>query len=338
MQIQKDFSLRHLNTFGLESSAAFFAEIDSVHELTQILTDPVWKQTPKFILGGGSNVLFTQNINALVIRPAILGIEKIKEDADRITLKVGAGEGWHSFVMYCVTNGYGGVENLSLIPGTVGAAPMQNIGAYGVEIKDVVEAVEAVRIANGTKRIFSKEECAFGYRESIFKKELKGQYIVTGVTFVLNKKPALNVGYGDVQKTLVEMHVTDPTIKDVSEAIISIRRSKLPDPAQIGNAGSFFKNPEIPSEKFKVLKDAFPAIPGYTMSDSLIKVPAGWLIEQAGWKGFRDGAIGVHEKQALVLVNYGGGNGNDIRALAAKIQDSVESKYGIRLTPEVNFI
>lgn len=338
MQIQSNFSLRNLNTFGLESSASFFAEVSSVEELTAILRDPVWQQTPKFILGGGSNVLFTQNVDALVIHPAITGIDKIKEDEDHIWLKVGAGENWHGFVMYCVEHNYGGVENLSLIPGTVGAAPMQNIGAYGVEIKDVVESVETVSIEEGQKKIFSNEECAFGYRESVFKKALKNQFIVTGVTFVLNKKPVINVGYGDVQKTLAEMNVSDPTIADVSQAIITIRRSKLPDPAQIGNAGSFFKNPEIPLEQYNPLKNAFPEMPGYPVNDTMVKVPAGWLIEQAGWKGYRQGAIGVHQKQALVLVNYGGGNGNDIRQLAATIQDSVEAKYGIRLSPEVNFV
>ncbi|WP_026629514.1 UDP-N-acetylmuramate dehydrogenase [Dyadobacter alkalitolerans] len=338
MQIQSNFSLRNFNTFGLESTASFFAEVGSVEELTEILLDPVWQQKPKFILGGGSNVLFTQNVNALVIHPVIKGIEKIKEDQDHVWLKAGAGEGWHEFVMHCVSHNFGGVENLSLIPGTVGAAPMQNIGAYGVEIKDVVESVEAVSIESGRKRIFSKEECEFGYRESVFKKALKNQYVVTGVTFVLDKKPVLNIGYGDVQKTLLEMNVTSPTILDVSQAVIAIRRSKLPDPAQIGNAGSFFKNPEIPSEQYNALKNTFPEMPGYVVSETMVKVPAGWLIEQAGWKGYRQGAIGVHQKQALVLVNYGGGNGNEIRALAGTIQDSVEAKYGIRLSPEVNFI
>ena len=338
MQIQSNFSLRNFNTFGLESTASFFAEVRSVEELTEILRDPVWQQTPKFILGGGSNVLFTQNVNALVIHPAMKGIDKIKEDEDHIWLKVGAGESWHGFVMHCVEHNYGGVENLSLIPGTVGAAPMQNIGAYGVEIKDVVESVETVSIDEGQKRIFSNKECEFGYRESIFKKALKNQFVVTGVTFVLNKKPVINVGYGDVQKTLAEMNVSNPTIADVSQAIITIRRSKLPDPAQIGNAGSFFKNPEIASDQYNNLKKLFPEMPGYTVSETMVKVPAGWLIEQAGWKGYRQGSIGVHQKQALVLVNYGGGNGNEIRELAGTIQDSVETKYGIRLSPEVNFI
>ncbi|MCE7068342.1 UDP-N-acetylmuramate dehydrogenase [Dyadobacter sp. CY326] len=338
MQIQSNYSLRHLNTFGLESIASFFVEVASVAELTEILRDPEWKQMPKFVLGGGSNVLFTRDIDALVIHPAITGINIIKEDENEIILKAGAGENWHAFVMHCVAKGYGGVENLSLIPGTVGAAPMQNIGAYGVEIKDVVQSVEAVAIADGKTTVFSKEDCEFGYRESVFKKALKGQYIVTGVTFVLSKKPVLNIGYGDVQKTLAEMNVTNPTIKDVSDAVIQIRRSKLPDPAQIGNAGSFFKNPEISSGQYEALKTSFPTIPGYRVSDTMVKVPAGWLIEQAGWKGYREGTIGVHEKQALVLVNYGGGEGTDIKALSEKVQDSVETKFGVRLSAEVNFI
>ena len=338
MQIQTNFSLRHLNTFGLDSVASFFAEVTSIAELTEILRDPTWEQTPKFILGGGSNVLFTRNIDALVIHPALKGISIIQEDENHVLLKVGAGENWHQFVMYCVTNGYGGVENLSLIPGTIGAAPMQNIGAYGVEIKDVVESVEAVRMADAELKVFSNAECEFGYRESVFKKALKGKYIVTGVTFRLSKKPVLNVGYGDVQKTLAEMNVAIPTIKDVSDAIIQIRKSKLPDPAQIGNAGSFFKNPEIPAEQYASLKSDFPNMPGYPVNDTTVKVPAGWLIEQAGWKGYREGAIGVHEKQALVLVNYGGGRGEDIRLLSEKVQSSVAAKFGIHLHAEVNFI
>ncbi|KAA6440140.1 UDP-N-acetylmuramate dehydrogenase [Dyadobacter flavalbus] len=338
MQIQTNFSLRHFNTFGLESTARYFAEVRSVDELTQILLDPVWQQTPKFILGGGSNVLFTKDIDALVIHPDIRGIEKIKEDDADIWLRLGSGVNWHVFVMYCVENNYGGVENLSLIPGTVGAAPMQNIGAYGVEVKDVIVSVEAVAVNDGTLRIFSKEECRFGYRESIFKKELKDQYIITNVTFKLSKNPVLNIAYGDIQKTLQELNVTEVTIKDVSNAVIHIRRSKLPDPAQIGNAGSFFKNPEIAETQFSMLKNRYPEMPGYAVNESKIKVPAGWLIEKAGWKGYREGSIGVHERQALVLVNYGGGNGNEIKLLSEKIQDSVEEKFGIRLSAEVNFV
>ncbi len=338
MQIRPNFSLRHFNTFGLDSSARFFVEVSSATELTEILVDQVWKHTPKFILGGGSNVLFTRDIDALVIHPAIKGIEKIKEDDLHVWVKAGAGEIWHDFVMYCVDRNYGGVENLSLIPGTVGAAPMQNIGAYGVEIKDVIHSVEAVSIQTGDVTIFSKEECQFGYRESVFKRDLKDQYIITGATFVLNKKPVLNVGYGDIQKTLQEMNVGDVTIKTVSEAVMHIRRSKLPDPAVIGNAGSFFKNPEIALDLYTDLQSKFPGIPGYPVGNGKIKVPAGWLIEKAGWKGYRQGAIGVHEKQALVLVNYGGGSGNEIKTLSETIQDSVQQKFGIRLNAEVNFL
>jgi UDP-N-acetylmuramate dehydrogenase len=338
MQIHSNFSLRHLNTFGLESEARYFVEARTIEELTEILLDPVWQQTPKFILGGGSNVLFTRNVDALVIHPVIKGIEKIREDEEHVWLKVGGGEVWHDFVMYCVENNYGGIENLSLIPGTVGAAPMQNIGAYGVEIKDVIESVEGVSIQNGQKRTFSKEECQFGYRESVFKRAFKDQYVITGATFILTKKPILNEGYGDVKKTLEEMNVASPTIRDVSSAIIQIRQSKLPDPARIGNAGSFFKNPEILSEQYAELKETFAEMPGYVVSSEKVKVPAGWLIEQAGWKGYRRGMIGVHERQALVLVNYGGGNGNDIKALAAEIQESVLTKFGIALNAEVNFI
>lgn len=338
MQVHSNFSLRHLNTFGLDAVARFFVNVRSVEELTEILLDPVWHASPKFVLGGGSNILLTQDIEALVIHPDIQGITILEEDKDTVVLHVGAGENWHGLVMYCVEHGYGGVENLSLIPGTVGAAPMQNIGAYGVEIRNVIVSVEALAIDNAEQRIFSNAECEFGYRESIFKKALKDQYIITGATFRLSKNPVLNIGYGDVQKTLNDMNVVTPTIRDVSEAIIRIRRSKLPDPAEIGNGGSFFKNPEIPVAHFEKLKSAFPEMPGYPVNAEVMKVPAGWLIEKAGWKGYRDGAIGVHAKQALVLVNYGGGNGTDIRALSEKVQDSVETMFGIRLHAEVNFI
>ncbi|KQS32678.1 UDP-N-acetylmuramate dehydrogenase [Dyadobacter sp. Leaf189] len=338
MQIQSNFPLRHYNTFGLESTACFFVEITSLTELTEILTNPEWKKTPKFILGGGSNILLTQDIDALVIHPKLTGIDKIKETDSQIWLKAGSGESWHEFVLHCVRSGYGGVENLSLIPGSIGAAPMQNIGAYGVEVKNVIESVEAVEVETGALHIFSNAECKFGYRESIFKKEASGRFVITGVTFVLSKNPVLNIGYGDVQKTLAEMEVTVPTISDVSEAIMRIRKSKLPDPAQIGNAGSFFKNPEIPAAQYDDLKKTYPEIPGYPVDENTVKVPAGWLIEKAGWKGYRKGNIGVHEKQALVLVNYGGGTGNEIKLLSESIQESILSKFGISLKAEVNFI
>jgi UDP-N-acetylmuramate dehydrogenase len=338
MHIQSNFPLRLYNTFGLESTARFFVEVTSVTELEEILTNPEWKKTPKFILGGGSNVLFTRDIDALVIHPKIKGIVKYQETWDLVSLKVGAGENWHEFVMHCVQNGYGGVENLSLIPGSVGAAPMQNIGAYGVEVKNVIESVEAMEIETGKLQIFSNVECNFGYRESIFKKEARDRFVITGATFVLSKKPKLNIGYGDVQKFLTDMEVAVPTIKDVSEAIMQIRRSKLPDPAKIGNAGSFFKNPEIPVSKFDELKMKNPLVPGYQVDENTVKVPAGWLIEQAGWKGYRKGNVGVHDRQALVLVNFGGGTGNEIKLLSETIQDSVFAKFGISLKAEVNFI
>ncbi|WP_221394822.1 UDP-N-acetylmuramate dehydrogenase [Dyadobacter sp. NIV53] len=338
MQIQQNVSLRNLNTFGLESEARYFVEAKSVDELAVILTDKNWNNFPKFILGGGSNILLTKNIDALVIHPDIKGIEKIRENDDHVWLHVGAGEVWHDLVMYCVASQYAGIENLSLIPGTAGAAPMQNIGAYGVEIKDVIETVEAISITTAEVRVFTWEECRFGYRESIFKKELKDQYIITGVVYRLNKKPVFNIEYGDIKKTLQEMNVANVSLRTISNAVIHIRQSKLPDPAQIGNAGSFFKNPEIEKSQFELLKNSFPTVPGYAVGNDKIKVPAGWLIEQAGWKGYREGQIGVHERQALVLVNYGEGTGQDIKMLSEKIQDSVEHKFGIRLSAEVNFV
>ena len=338
MQMQQNVSLRNLNTFGLESEARFFIEVDSVNALAEILKDETLKTIPKFILGGGSNVLLTKHIDALVIHPNIKGITKIREDDDFVWIHAGGGENWHAFVLYCVENQYAGIENLSLIPGTVGAAPMQNIGAYGVEIKEVVETVETISINTAEIRNFSSQECRFSYRESIFKTDLKGEYIITGVVFRLNKKAQFNIEYGDIQKTLQEMEVEDISIHAISEAVIRIRKSKLPDPAIIGNAGSFFKNPEIDKAQFDELKKDFEELPGYPTGENKIKVPAGWLIEKAGWKGYRDGPIGVHERQALVLVNYGGGSGEGIKALSEKILESVESKFGIQLTTEVNFV
>jgi UDP-N-acetylmuramate dehydrogenase len=338
MEIKQHVSLRDLNTFGLESEARYFADIRSEAELKSLLSDSMYRSVPRFVLGGGSNILFTQDVDALVIHPNIKGIEIINEDESSVWLKVGGGEVWHDLVMYCVHNNYAGIENLSLIPGTVGAAPMQNIGAYGVEVKDVIESVRAISIATGEERIFSNEECEFGYRESIFKKQIKDQYIITGVIIKLQRRPVFRIEYGDIRNTLAEMRVNELSIRAVSDAVIQIRQSKLPDPAKIGNAGSFFKNPEIEEALYNILKEQFPEIPGYPTEPGKIKVPAGWLIEQAGWKGFRDGQIGVHERQALVLVNYGGGKGGDIRSLAEKIKISVADKFGIQLATEVNFV
>jgi UDP-N-acetylmuramate dehydrogenase len=338
MAIQENISLRPYNTFGFDVRARYFVSVTSVGQLQRLLRDPRWEKVPKWVLGGGSNVLFTQNIDALVIQMAIRGIEVVREDDQHTWLRVGAGENWHQFVLYCVEKGHAGVENLSLIPGTVGAAPMQNIGAYGVEIKDVFEELEAVEMATGDFETFDGPTCAFGYRESVFKRKLKDRYIITSVTFCLQKTPTFHVTYGDIQKTLDAMNVQKLSLRAISDAVIHIRQSKLPDPAQIGNSGSFFKNPEIPMSHFESLKTQYPTLPGYPLEGEVVKVPAGWLIEQAGWKGYREGAVGVHDRQALVLVHYGLGTGQQIKDLADKIQASVEAKFGIKLSPEVNFI
>ncbi len=338
MNIQQNISLKPFNTFGLEASAQYFVEVNTVEELKDILQNPDFKNLDKLFLGGGSNLLLTKNYEGLVIKIALKGVEKVFEDENTVHIKAGAGEIWHQFVMFCVENHYAGIENLSLIPGTVGAAPMQNIGAYGVEIKDVFQKLQALNLETLEIETFSLTDCQFGYRESVFKHALKGKYVITSVTFHLNKVATFKTAYGDIQKTLAEMNITDLSIKAVSDAVISIRRSKLPDPAEIGNSGSFFKNPEIPIEQYKQILIEYPTLPSYPINENTVKVPAGWLIEQAGWKGFRDGQIGVHARQALVLVNYGGGNGNEIKKLAEKVQQSVLDKFGIKLSPEVNYI
>ncbi|WP_337042566.1 UDP-N-acetylmuramate dehydrogenase [Emticicia sp. 17c] len=338
MKVQTNVSLKPYNTFGIDATAKYFVEVGSIDQLREILQDPDYKDLERLILGGGSNLLLTKDFEGIVIKISIKGIETLQEDTEQIWLKVGAGEVWHELVIYCVNHNYAGVENLSLIPGTVGAAPMQNIGAYGIEIKEVFESLEALEIKTGQIRVFTKEECQFGYRESIFKHEAKGQYIIVNVTFKLSKTPVFHVEYGAIQETLKSMAVEDLSIKAISDAVISIRQSKLPNPAEIGNAGSFFKNPEIPKAQFDALKAQYPAMPSYPVNEYTVKVPAGWLIEQAGWKGQRFGQIGVHAKQALVLVNFGGGKGNEIKELSQKIQESIREKFGIQLSAEVNFV
>ncbi|WMJ74918.1 UDP-N-acetylmuramate dehydrogenase [Cytophagaceae bacterium ABcell3] len=338
MNIEKKYSLHELNTFGIEAYADFYTTFHSVEQLKEIIGSPIYKDNNKLILGGGSNVLFTQDFKGLVLKNNIKGIAINKEEGDKVILTAGAGEIWHNLVLYCVEKGYGGIENLSLIPGTVGASPMQNIGAYGVEIKDIFESLKAVDALTGETKEFTPEECCFGYRNSIFKKEFKGRYIITHVSLRLSKNPLINVSYGAISDTLKAMNIANPTIKDVSNAIIHIRQSKLPDPKEIGNAGSFFKNPEIPLVQFQQLKKQFHDIVSYPVSPSLVKVPAGWLIEKCGWKGKTFGNIGVHKKQALVLVNYGGGKGIDIVQLSKDIQASVKEKFNINLEPEVNII
>lgn len=317
--------------------ARHWITITSTEQLQALLRDPAYQSVPKLVLGGGSNVLFTQDFEGLLIKIAIPGINVVEEDAEQVRVKSGAGIGWHDLVMHCIELGYGGIENMSLIPGTVGAAPMQNIGAYGVEIKDVFASLEAVEIATGDLRTFEQTDCQFGYRSSVFKHELKGQYIITSVTLRLQKQPVLNTTYGAISDTLSQKGIQSPTIRDVSEAVIDIRRSKLPDPQQIGNAGSFFKNPVIPRAQYETLLTDYPNMPGYP-TEQAVKVPAGWLIEQCGWKGKRLGNIGVHDKQALVLVHFGGGRGDALMALAHDIKASVLQKFGIDIEPEVNMI
>lgn len=338
MIVQKDVQLKSYNTFGIEATAKYFVEVSSIEQLKEILQNPDYQSTERLILGGGSNMLLTKDFDGLVIKMSIKGMEVVKETEENIWIKAGAGVVWHDLVMHCVAQNYAGIENLSLIPGTVGAAPMQNIGAYGIEIKEVFEELEALEIETGEIRTFDKVTCNFGYRESIFKHEAKGKYIILNVTFKLSKKPTFHVEYGAIKDTLAEMGISEMSIKAISDAVIHIRQSKLPNPAEIGNAGSFFKNPEIPNTQFETLKAQFPTIPSYPVNETTTKVPAGWLIEQAGWKGQRFGNVGVHAKQALVLVNYGGGKGKEIKDLSQKIQASVKEKFGIQLSAEVNFI
>jgi UDP-N-acetylmuramate dehydrogenase len=338
MKLQQHVNLKPYNTFGITASAEYFAEIFSVDDLLQIINNKTLQHLPKLILGGGSNLLFTKDFNGLIIKNSIKGIEKIKEDEQHVFIKAFAGEVWHDLVQYAIAHNYGGMENLSLIPGQVGAAPMQNIGAYGVELESVFDSLEAIDLQNGTTQIFTKEACGFGYRESIFKKEAKGKYCIVSVTFRLNKKPVFNTSYGAIQDTLQQMGVAELNVKTISDAVIHIRTSKLPDPKVLGNAGSFFKNPEIAKEQFLQLQQQYPAMPHYPAADNKIKVPAGWLIEQCGWKGKRVGNTGSHTQQALVLVNYGNATGEEIKNLSQQIQQSVQEKFGIDLTAEVNFV
>ena len=288
------------------------------------------------ILGGGSNILFTRDVNGLVLRNEISGMEICGEDTDHVYVKTGAGENWHLFVLYCINQGLAGVENLSLIPGNTGASPMQNIGAYGVELKDVFHELEAWHIRDKAWVKFSNADCRFGYRESVFKRAFKDQFIITSVTYKLSRKPVFHIAYGAIEQELSQMGITELSIRAISDAVIRIRSSKLPDPAVIGNAGSFFKNPEISQEEFDALKLKYPRIIGYILPGDKVKLAAGWLIEQAGWKGFREGDAGCHEKQALVLVNYGKATGQEIFSLSEKILQDVQAKFGVTLEREVN--
>jgi len=337
MQVHENYPLRNYNTFDVPAIAKHFARFFSEEELKECLeeSNPVLL---KMILGGGSNILLTKDFDGLVLKNEISGIKIINEDEEFIFINAGAGVKWHSFVMFCVNNNLGGVENLSLIPGNVGASPMQNIGAYGVEVKDVFYQLEAFHLEEKVRAIFSAKDCEFGYRESVFKKKYKDQFVILDVTYRLNKIPKYNTSYGAVEAELERMKVTNLNIAAISRAIINIRTLKLPDPAAIGNAGSFFKNPSVSKEKFKDLKAGFQNIVGYENADGTIKLAAGWLIEQCGWKGFRHGDAGCYEKQALVLVNYGGATGKEIYDLSDEIFRSVQNKFGVDLEREVNII
>lgn len=340
LNVQSHVSLKPYNTFRIDADARYLVEINHTDDIDTLLRVTDFVGIPKLILGGGSNVLLCHDFDGLVLKMNIQGIDVIREDDDHVYLTVGAGINWHELVVFCVKQKFAGMENLALIPGTVGAAPMQNIGAYGVELEQVFDSLTAVHLLTGEKRTFSHTDCQFGYRESIFKRDLKGQFIITSVTFRLDKRPTFHTRYGAIQETLTDMGVSHDalSIKAISEAVIHIRRSKLPDPAQIGNAGSFFKNPEVPKVQFDALKAQFDTLPGYPIGDDVVKIPAGWLIEQAGWKGYRAGDVGVHTKQALVLVNYGDATGQELLTLAGQIQDSVQEKFGVTITPEVNVV
>lgn len=339
IRLSEEQSLRAYNTFHIEAKAKIFCTISSEAEAIALFRSESYKSKSSLILGGGSNILFTKDFDGLVIQNKLTGVSIEAQDDDTITLNVASGELWHAFVLHCVDNNWGGVENLSLIPGTVGAAPMQNIGAYGSEIKDVVVFVDTIDRTTGDKRRFTADECQFGYRESIFKHQVKEKYFISSVTLRLTKKNhQLNTSYGAIKDTLLSMNVSSPTIRSISDAVIAIRKSKLPDPAVIGNAGSFFKNPVVTVDQYNTLKKSYPTIPGYFSDNQYVKIPAGWLIEQDGWKGKKFGDAGVHVHQALVLVNYNDAKGSDIYELAMKIQSSVQSKFNITLTPEVNII
>ena len=339
LAVQENVDLYPFNTFGIHSSARYFVTVRSVAEVQELLNSGWFKKHPFLILGGGSNILLTQDFGGVVVKNEIAGVTVVGEEGSRVTLKAGSGENWQSLVAYCVDRNFGGIENLSLIPGTVGAAPMQNIGAYGVEIRDVIEQVEAIELDTGAVTSFRRDECAFGYRESIFKQRLKGKYFISSITLSLTKKDhRFNVSYGAIAEVLKEKNVKELSIRAISEAVIDIRKKKLPDPKFIGNAGSFFKNPSIGIRSFEALKEKYPALPSYQGENDLVKIPAAWLIEQCGWKGKTLGNIGVHKHQALVLVNYGGGDGKKILDLAMEIQSSVREKFNVILQPEVNVI
>ena len=348
MRLQENISLKLYNSFGIDARAKYFTAFNSLNELAESLE---WSQQAgvsgkgeTLVLGGGSNILFTKNYEGLILKNQLSGINKIAEDENHVYVQAGAGENWHQLVLYCINHGWSGIENLSLIYGSVGASPIQNIGAYGVEIKDVFHSLEAFHKQEKKTIIFNEADCEFAYRESIFKTKYKNEFVITNVTFRLSKKSILNTTYGAIEQELQAMNVKEPDLQSVSQAVINIRIRKLPDPKVTGNAGSFFKNPEISNSKFDELKQMFPGIIGYEIPNGNVKLAAGWLIEQCGpengtsWKGYRKGDAGCHVKQALVLINYANATGKEIYALSEDIIDSVNKKFAVLLTTEVNII
>lgn len=350
MEILKNYDLTKLNTFGVKANAKFFVEINREEDIKEVFLSSDFQDNEKLFLGKGSNILFIKDFDGIVILNKLKGTEILKEDSENVFIKAMSGELWHNFVMFTVNNGYWGAENLSLIPGTVGASPVQNIGAYGAEVKDIIESVETYEIKTGKKKVFSNKECNFGYRESVFKNELKGKYFITNIIFKLSKKPARNAFsiadaggenkkkiYPTLQEYLKENKLEIKTSKDISDAIVAIRKSKLPDTSILGSAGSFFKNVYVEKEKAEEIKIKYPDVPLFEEGE-LIKIPTGWLIEQCGWKGKKIGNVGMHEKQALVLVNYGGATGEEVKNFSDQIIASVFSEFGLKLSPEVNIV
>lgn len=338
LQIKEQVNLKSLNTFGIDAFCSYFTEINAIADFLELLSSEIYRSNKKLIIGGGSNLLFTKDFEGLVIKNNLKGIEVVSEAGNGIVVKAAAGENWHEFVMYCIANNFSGLENLSLIPGCVGASPMQNIGAYGVEIKDVFEELEAYDVSSGERTVFKNSECEFGYRESVFKRKFKGRFLIASVSFRLKKNAEVNTSYGAINAELAAMHITAPTIRDVSDAVINIRRSKLPDPKVTGNAGSFFKNPEVPEAKYLALKNTFPDLVAYPLPNGNYKLAAGWLIEQCGLKGHEQHGAAVHSKQALVLINKNNCTGADVYNLSSYVLQTVADKFGVMLEREVNII
>ncbi len=337
MQIISDFSLKTHNTFGIDAQATGFVSVTSIEELRTVLSEH--KNEAKLILGGGSNMLLTKNVDKLVIHVNLKGKEIVQENEDFVWVKAAAGENWHEFVLWCIDQNFGGIENMSLIPGNVGSAPIQNIGAYGVELKDTFDSCEALLLDSLQVKSFAKADCKFGYRESIFKQDLKDQCVIVSVTLKLTKKNhVLHTQYGSIGDEMTKNNILNPTIKDISNTVIAIRKSKLPDPKELGNSGSFFKNPVVPKSLYDQVALQYPNMPSYKVSETEVKVPAGWLIEQAGYKGKRIGDAGVHKNQALVLVNYGNATGSEILDLAHEVQRAILEKFGISIETEVNIL